>query len=207
MKRIFLTFGLALSANVLLGQANQSALAKENQNLKKENETLKNSIKALKQDTTYLRNVANTCDLLSKSANSEVVNSNSRLKFELLSVKGDRASQTVQVDFFISHSLPNQSFDLHIGDGKPKAWDLLGSVYDLKNATFANNNAPAFSFGVIKVQVPTDVRVKGTLIFRNVLPSTEKFSLVQLKYFLYNSDGGYSNETQTIEIKNVGIKW
>lgn len=207
MKKHFLTLGIALSTNLVLGQANISTLTKENQALRKENETLKNAVKALKQDTSYLRSVTNTCDLVEKSKNNDVINSNKNLRFELLSVKGDRNLQTVQVDFFISHSLPHQSFDLHIGDGKPKAWDLLGTMFDFKNATFANNNSSAFNFGVIKVLVPTDVRIKGTIIFRNVLPSTDKFSLVKLNYNLYNSDGGLGTDTYTIELKNLGIIW
>lgn len=210
MKKHLLTFGIAIVSNLGYGQATIATLTKENQAIKKENENLKIVLKGLKQDTSYLRKVNTTCDLLSKANNSEIVNSNRNLKFELLSVAGDRSSQTVQIDFFISHTILHQSFDLHTSEGKPKAWDNLGSLYEYKNAIFSNNPSPSNSIwdlGVIKVLVPTDVRVKGSVIFRNVLPSTEKFSLVQFNYFLYNSDGGTSNENHRIELKNINIKW
>jgi hypothetical protein len=51
--------------------------------------------------------------------------------------------------------------------------------------------------------------VKGTVTFRNILPSTEILTLARMDYYSYNKDGGMPNnpETYKIEIKNIKIKW
>jgi hypothetical protein len=103
--------------------------------LKKENARLKSQISALKQDTAYLHQVVITCNLLSKSGEFTVWNSNSKYKIEILGCYGDRNAQTVSIDFMLSHPLPHQLFQLHTGSGAPTAFDNLGNSFACRGST------------------------------------------------------------------------
>jgi len=172
--------------------------------LKKENNRLKEQISVLKQDTIYLRQVVNTCDLLKKSSDFNVTNSNSKLVFQVLSCTGSRSAQTVTIEFMVSHSLVNQVFSIHSGSGAPTAFDNLGNTFECKSIEFQNSRN---GMGAVEIDAPTDIRIKGSITFRNILPSTELLTLARFDYYLYNKDGGYGKDTEKIAIKNIKIKW
>jgi hypothetical protein len=167
-------------------------------------ESLKKENVNLKQDTAYLRQVIRTCDLLKKSSDYVISNTNRNVKIEVLSCIGDRYSQTVTIDLMVSHQLPHQKLSIHTGSGAPTAFDNLGNSFQYKSVDFQNMRNP---YGVVEVVIPTDIRIKGSITFRNVLPATENFSFARFDYNIENQDGGHARETYKVEIKNIQIIW
>jgi|GEM_PF-6460150 len=191
-----------ISAPSLLSQAQTQAQIDK---LKNDNALLKNQIKNLQQDTTYLKQTINTCDLLKHSNEIVVKNNNPNYTFEYLECTGDRNMQTVTITFMISQNLVHQNFTFSDKYNILKSYDNLGNTFAFKSTTFPIKE----DMNGDNVQIPTGVRIKGSLVFSNVLPSTEQITSMLFYFFTTNLDGGFYDYTKpySVEFKNMPIKW
>ena len=213
------TIFLIMAAAVLLSGCTNKKVSECNEvveHLDEMNETLKNEVASLrkqimglKQDTVYFREVIKACGMLKRSADYDVSNSNKNINLEILSCAGDRSFQTVTIEFMISHQLAHQIFAVHTGgSGKPTAYDNIGNTFECKSVNFQSKRDDyIISLSTVDAVVPTDVRIKGSISFRNVLPSTEQFSFARFNYYCYNQDGGYGRTAYKVEMRNIPIIW
>ena len=192
---------IILSSSILANAQTQTPIDK----LKSENAKLKDQIKVLQQDTTYLKQTLITCDQLKHSNEIVIKNNNPNYTFEFLECTGDRNLQTVTVIFMISHKLVHQNFTFFDKKNTLKAYDNIGNVFPFTASTFPGNE----NMSGDNIQIPADIRIKGSLVFMNILPSTEQISSMVFKFMTTNLDGGYHNieKMNMAEFKNMPIKW
>jgi hypothetical protein len=164
---------------------------------------LKEKVKVLKQQNERLQEKATFCDSYN-TVNSEVKTFDQNFEFTVLECKGNALDQTVTVTITIKHNLPHQQLSLYTGTKKPFAYGETGNNYDYKNAIFPGGINKT---GVIIFSSPTNILLKGTIIFRNVLPQTEKLSLVNGTFAFKNIDGGGNSSTGEFEVRNLNISW
>ncbi len=129
---------------------------------------------------------------------------NSGYSFAIMSCTGDSASQTVEVVIALKHGLPNQS--LNVDTRSVIAYDGNGNAYSLKSIEFPNGSD---GFHDYDWNIPTNILVKGKLVFRNVLPKTTKMELIEGAIRTKNSDGGIYDYSYTpkFKIRNLPITW
>ena len=158
---------------------------------------LKQKITVLEQKNKALEDKLTFCELYSQSDVSEVKSFNSNFEFKVLECRGNTNEQTVEIEVTIKHSMPNQKLFLD----KSIAYGETGSSYEFKNSYFSESTRYS-SF-----LIPTNMLIKGKLVYRNILPQTEKLSLVSGTFYFENKDGGGNNGMGDFEIRNLTIKW
>jgi len=164
---------------------------------------LQEQITVLEQQKELLQEKVNFCDLYN-NAETEVKTFNSNFEFKVLECVGNSIEQTVEITVTIKHSLPHQKLELFTGSKKPVAYGETGNNYDFKEATFPNASSV---FGALSFNSPTNLLIQGKLVFRNVLPQTEKLSLVNGIFQFKNKDGNGNRAKGEFEIRNLNINW
>ena len=159
-------------------------------------EELKQKITALEEDNQRLKEKVSFCDLYNKSSQTESKSFNSKFDFKILECRGNRIDQIVEIDILIKHSLPHQEMQLYTGSKAPVAYGESGEAFELKEANFSQSKGRS---GVEKFIIPTSVPIKGTLTFRNILPETDKLSLITGIFEFENQYGGSNNGQGTFE--------
>lgn len=167
-------------------------------------EELKQKISVLEQDNQRLKEKISFCDLYNKSGQIESKSFSSKFDFKVLACRGNRIDQIVEIDILLKHNLPHQEMQLFTGSKAPVAYGETGEAFDLKEAKFSQSKG---GFGVEKFIIPTGVPIKGKLTFRNILPGTDKLSLITGIFEFENQDGGGNDGQGTFEIKNLTINW
>jgi len=131
-------------------------------------------------------------------------------KFEvkLLSVIGNKVEQTVTLEFLISHKLVHQKV-CFINNDYPtiisgiKAYDFEGNEYFVKNMSVGKNKDTFFA---ACNKIPTEVPMKASVTFKQILPSVKGLSFVSIA----TSFGAYDDwktENKNLEVSNVSINW
>lgn len=188
MKKTILFFLFSTSTIISSAQTNVDIIKKELQTTKADN------IK-LKEENKYLKNKLEFCSGISDSILS-IKSFSGSYNIRVLSCKGDRSSQSVQIEIVLSHQNLNQqlSFDL----SNSRIVDNIGNSFSMKIPNFF---ASAGSYDIF-----TDTPLKITYIVNNVLPETEMFKIIALKMNT-NTIGKYSSPDLFTEIKNLKIYW
>lgn len=166
---------------------------------------LQQKITQLEQKITVLNEKVNFCDLYNHSDVSKVKTFSSAFELKLLECKGNSIEQTVEITFTLKHSLPHQQMDLYTGREKPIAYSEVGNSFDFKSSFFPNSKSTMVE--TERFILPTNQLIQGKLIFRNVLPQTEKLSLVTGTFEFHNNDGYGNPGKGEFEIKNLTINW
>ncbi len=161
---------------------------------------LQEQITILKQQNQVLQEKVDFCDLYNNSEVSDTKSFNSNFELKVIECKGNSIEQTVELAITIKHSLPHQYLKLYTWSKKPIAYSETGSNYEFKSASFPGATSTSF-------YVPTNLLIQGKLIFRNVLPQTEKLSLINGTFRFENKDGGGNSEEGEFEIRNLNINW
>lgn len=172
--------------------------AQSTQELQSENQKLKQQISRLEEKVQF-------CEMYEKSSTIETRSFNENFDFKVLSCVGNSIEQTVKIEVFIEqNSLPNQKLSLWIGSKKPIAYDETGKGYEYKEGFFPQASD---MMGTLTFSLYTGVGVRGTIIFRNVLPQTDRFKLVTGTFENQNADGAGNKGEGPFEIKNLIITW
>jgi len=131
----------------------------------------------------------------------EVKSFNNNFDFKILSCKGKSEDQTVTIEFLILHHQVHKSVSLDVGNAK--AYDISGNEFSGKSGFLGNDYAGRYSH----TKIPTNIPFKGTITFKNILPSVEMFKFVSLPFSQENFDGGGDSSEGYAEIKNLKIEW
>ena len=164
---------------------------------------LKKQIEVLEQKYKLLQDKIHFCEMYN-DLSKEVKSFNANFEFKVIECKGNSLDQTVEITITIKHGLPHQQLELYTGAMKPIAYGELGNNYEFKGAKFPN---VIHTYGLATFFVPTNLLIQGILVFRNVLPQTEKFSLVNGTFTFKNKDGGGNFSKGEFEIRNLKIDW
>lgn len=123
--------------------------------------------------------------------------------FDVISCIGDPVSQTVEVTVTLKNkSLPNQTTEIY----SPVAYDGNGNAYNIKQINFPNSKASVWG-NSCEFDSPTGILLKGTLVFRNVLPNINMLKLIQGSASSINKDGYKKTSEGYLKIKNLPITW
>jgi hypothetical protein len=177
------------------------------ESLRKENGILKEQLKKLKDDTLFLNSKLKFCAGLTEHKELEIKQISNSVTTRILSCLGDRNSQTVTIEFVVSHKILHQSLCIANDPTNVKAFDEMGNELPVR-ATDIGSGGQKDLFGSGKCnKIPTDVPVKCFVILRNVMPGTDviKFLTVALKFRNYDSTDDYTYGN--LEVKNLIIKW
>lgn len=129
-------------------------------------------------------------------------------KVKLLSVTGNEVEQTVTLEFLISHKLVHQKV-CFINDDYPtiisgiKAYDFEGNEYFVKNMSVGKNNDTFFA---ACNKIPTEVPMKASVTFKQILPSVKGLSFVSIATSFRAYDDG-KLEYKNLEVSNISINW
>lgn len=168
-----------------------------------ENQSLKKKIEDLKQDTVFLKNKLAFFNTITGDHEYSVTSFSSDFDFKVVSCKGDRAAQTVKVEFVVHHKRVNQKMRIS-ASSYVKAYDELGHAFGYKEVSLGNVTNSEAIYGVV---VPTDIDVRGYLLFRGVLGGTEKFKLIEIPAESGDQDGGGNEVEGKFTIKDIKINW
>lgn len=127
---------------------------------------------------------------------------------KLLSVIGDKNNQTVEIEVLLKHKIVHQKVCFNYGKGDAKLYDFEGNEYLSKGVQIgALSQKDVLSFGsYVCNKVPTNVPVKGKILFKQVLSDTSKMSFATVKIGYKAFDGG-TYEYGTIELTNLNVDW
>lgn len=149
-----------------------------------------------------------TADFTDNSTKIKSFNSNFDVK--LVSADGDVNQQTVTLTFLISHKLIHQEVCFN-GNEHSKLYDFNGNEYNGKKISVGNAGMSKSIFGGADYscsKIPTNIPVKGKVIFNKILPTVKEFSYSDIKvgYRPFDSDS-YEYTYGNIEVNNIKVDW
>lgn len=200
--RILLFVGLTLCISSLAHSQSAPSLDA----LKKENQKLKSELNKLKDDTTFLAAKLKFCDALNQPRAFELKGISNSIDIDVLSCVGDRNNQTVKIEYLITHQLVHQHVCIASDTRNVKAYDEMGNEIPMKAADIGTNSEGSFTSARCN-KIPTEIPVKGYIIFSSILPSTDLFKFVTAAFKFKNYDSKSDYAYGTLEIKNLKIKW
>jgi len=122
---------------------------------------------------------------------------------KLLSVNGDKNNQTVKIEFLISHKLVHQKLCFNFGKNDAKMYDFEGNEYLAKSASIGAINK---TYGYACNKSPSNIPVKATIVYKQILPNKNKISFATIKVGYKANDGG-SYQYGALELNNIKIDW
>jgi len=122
---------------------------------------------------------------------------------KLLSVNGDKNNQTIEIEFLIFHKLVHQKICFNFGKNDAKMYDFEGNEYLAKSASIGAINK---TYSYVCNKAPSNVPVKATIIFKQILPDKNKISFATIKVGYKANDGG-SYQYGLLELNNIKIDW
>lgn len=173
-----------------------------------ENQSLKKKIEALKQDTTFLKGKLAYFNTLTGDHEYSVTSFSSDFDLKVVSCKGDRAAQTVKVEFVVHHKRINQIIGIGNQDGNhpTMAYDEVGNTIRPTDMLLgASGNS--FLGPPPPTSVPTDIDVRGYILFSGILGGTEMLKLIEMYGQSRNQHDGENMVSGVITIKNLKINW
>ena len=149
-----------------------------------------------------------TSETNTNQENGTIKSFSPKFEVKLLSVIGNKVEQTVTLEFLISHKLVHQKV-CFINNDYPtiisgiKAYDFEGNEYFVKNMSVGKNKDTFFA---ACNKIPTEVPMKASVTFKQILPSVKGLSFVSI----VTSFGAYDDwktENKNLEVSNVSINW
>lgn len=195
MKKVLVLLGLFLAIGLNAQTSNNC------EKLKKENSDLKAKIIALQQDTSFLREKLAYFDKINSNNLFSVASFSSQFDIKVLSCVGDRGAQTVKFEYTIHHKKVNQK--VFVQSDKSNAFDEIGNTFSVKEMQLGTYLHPSYALFVI----PTDLSVRGSILFRGVIGGTNAFKLIQFEVSTEDADGGEHSIKGMVDIRNLKIDW
>ena len=149
-----------------------------------------------------------TSETNTNQENGTIKSFSPKFEVKLLSVIGNKVEQTVTLEFLISHKLVHQKV-CFINDDYPtiisgiKAYDFEGNEYFVKNMSVGKNNDTFFA---ACNKIPTEVPMKASVTFKQILPSVKGLSFVSIATSFRAYDDG-NLEYKNLEVSNISINW
>ena len=187
----------------IVGVAYLSSTIKENQvasnNIDLANcDDIKRELKVYKEKYGDLRTTQSTIQN----------NLDNGVEFNLLSIVGDKLKQTFTVNFYLFTRKTNQNIELYLtGNSGTKSTDTEGNQYSGKSGVLGDIGNIEGGYFSINNKLSTEVKLKGSVKFSNVLSSVKQMSLISIYMSSNNFDGGENKARGFIDIKNADIIW
>ena len=148
-------------------------------------------------------------DTNTNQENGTIKSFSPKFEVKLLSVTGNKVEQTVTLEFLISHKLVHQevcfvNYEYVEIDNGIKAYDFEGNEYLIKSMSIGKINGDRNGSACNKI--PTEVPIKASVTFKQILPSVKGLSFVSIATFFRAYDGGIK-EKKNLEVSNVSINW
>jgi len=173
-------------------------------NIKSAYKAKKDSLLALKKDTTHKHGLISQ---LAPSQNNTVLtgngnnNSTDAVAIQLDACTGNAAAQTVTIFFTIANPASvNQAIAIGLGQ-YAKAIDPDGNLSRARECHLADGNGAGWT------ELPTGLKMKGSITFTNILPKQAQLALMEFNIFSHNADGGRDPKVKNISAKNLAITW
>ncbi|MFY7965472.1 MAG: hypothetical protein ACOVO1_11280 [Chitinophagaceae bacterium] len=118
---------------------------------------------------------------------------------------GDAGSQTVTVYYIIAnYNKVNQKITIDpFATKQAFAFDYLGNKFSFNNVQLVQE----VSDGSIECIIPTNLYVKGSITFSNVLPITNTLGIVNFNIKSENWNGSGNEVEDAVQFSNVKIDW
>ena len=167
-----------------------------------------NTINFQGQDLKLLDNeiVSDKIEFKNDGSSIEIHSSIKDLELSKVSIVGDRSNNTITLDFFLSHTLSDPEFELHVGRNRPIAYDSLGNEYKYDKVYF-NFKRVYGTGGVIPVNIPTGTIKKGQITFDEIPSGLVSIELVKINYYLTSSDNKKDKVEGFFLIRNIPVLW
>ena len=126
---------------------------------------------------------------------------------KILSVVGDKKTQTITINLLISHKLVHQRVGINsrcsmFDEAKSKCFDYEGNEYPYKEFGLGNEKNTYRAYNIIPTQVP----LKAFVTFRQILPSVQGMSFISIPISYRAEDGG-DCASGDLELSNIVIDW
>lgn len=127
------------------------------------------------------------------------------LDFYFTGCLGDAAAQTATAYFIIAnHNKVNQKITIDPYATKQAfAFDQVGNKFLFDKLTLVNDVVE----GTAETMLPTNLFVKGSITFKNVLPITSNLGIVNFNVRTENWNGSGGEIEEAIQLNNVKIDW
>lgn len=112
---------------------------------------------------------------------------------------GNTAAQTVTIFFTIANPVHVNQV-VAVGGPNARAIDPEGNLSRPKELHLADGSGGW-------VEIPTGLKVKGSLTFANILAKEPQLALMEFAIFTHNADGGRDPKTKNISVRNLNINW
>jgi hypothetical protein len=138
---------------------------------------------------------------ITPAGNNSGYNSTDKITFQLDACTGNSAAQTVTVFFTIANP-NNVNQNIFIGLGPAcKVIDPDGNLCRPREARLGDADGTKWT------ELPTGIKMKGSITFNNILPKQTQLALLQFNIFSVNSAGGGDGKAKNIDIRNLNVAW
>lgn len=195
LKKSYQIIGLIISINAT-AQNNCEPIKKELAALKTTNVTLSDENRFLKQKLDFFTE-------LNKPKDERVTFTNDKIDFKIVSVKGNRVSQRVVINYIVTNSTYN--IELEFGCYDPKycnAYDNTGNQLVITKIGLGNSVNNSLAYGI----TPTDTPLKGFFEIGNVLPGTDIIKSFSIPTS-YSPQSGGSKTSTSLTFNDLKIQW
>lgn len=141
---------------------------------------------------------------LTKFETVEITNNFKNVDFSLLSCFGDKKSQTVTIVYTLLTKDVHQRLTIYGTGSQSTAIDFKGNQFPVKEVSIGLESSPGW---LVTNKLSTDVPLKGTITFSNILPNVPNFSSVSINLSTASFDGGFNEQQSVVEVKNLPISW
>lgn len=132
---------------------------------------------------------------------------NNGLDFTFLKCEGDINTQTTTV-FFTINNVNKANIKIKIDPWRSQKAMLIdnkGYNFTFHKASLGNNS----NNGVVECDLPTGVLTKGSITFRNMMPSSSSIALIDIPLaWKYVTEYNYFDvDEEKVELRNIKINW
>jgi hypothetical protein len=138
---------------------------------------------------------------ITPAGNNSGNNSTDKITFQIDACAGNSGAQTVTVFFTIANpNSVNQNVFIGLGPAC-KVIDPDGNLSRPREARLGDADGSKWT------ELPTGIKMKGSITFNNILPKQTQLALMQFNIFSVNSVGGGDGKTKTIDVRNLNVAW
>jgi hypothetical protein len=135
------------------------------------------------------------------AGNNSANNSTDKITFQIDACTGNSGAQTVTVFFTIANpNSVNQNVLIGLGPAC-KVIDPDGNLCRPREARLGDADGSRWT------ELPTGIKMKGSITFNNILPKNTQLALMQFNIFSINTVGGGDGKTKTIDVRNLNVAW
>jgi hypothetical protein len=138
---------------------------------------------------------------ITPAGNNSNNNSTDKITFQIDACTGNSAAQTVTVFFTVANpNSVNQNIFIGLGPAC-KVIDPDGNLCRPREARLGDADGTKWT------ELPTGIKMKGSITFNNILPKQTQLALMQFNIFSVNTAGGGDGKAKNIDVRNLNVAW